>query len=359
MILFPEPEKERTRPLGWAEPSVHWLKASTRPEAIAARGIVNEWYREFGDEGGRLAAGLGSESDSHFHQSIDELYVDHLLRSSGYSDIRYEEGGRGPDFRVYVNSGLLFAIEVLSLFAREDWTREQLLHARLADEIDRRVGTSGGYFVHFQVRRSVGPIPPTKLANFINRAIADLPPHETVYHRLEDGERIRLSATFDQAGALVEVHFLAMRPGARALTDPDARVVGAGPVVGGAVNSALRLRDRLRGKMPSRYDLPESAPYIIATVIRDSFCSSDEILTAVYGVNGLQHARSDRTGTAIDGCFFSSDPDQPMNRRVSAVLAVERLSLPSYENSSLTLLDNPFADSPVRENLLGWQIRLP
>ena len=45
-------------PLGWIELAVHWFKELTRPEAVASRAAVNQWYDEFPDPNGAFAARL-------------------------------------------------------------------------------------------------------------------------------------------------------------------------------------------------------------------------------------------------------------------------------------------------------------
>ena len=50
--LFPEPETPFTHPLANLEPNVVWLQQSTEPAAVAARALVNTWYRDFPDPSG-------------------------------------------------------------------------------------------------------------------------------------------------------------------------------------------------------------------------------------------------------------------------------------------------------------------
>ena len=98
--LFGDPDEERVTPLGRVEPAVHWLTESTRPEAAASRQTVNRWYASFPDADGTFGERLRSEADVDHHQALDELHVHHLL-TRHHDDVRYEEGGVGPDFRIY------------------------------------------------------------------------------------------------------------------------------------------------------------------------------------------------------------------------------------------------------------------
>src|SRR5207244_2813269 len=60
-------------------------------------------------------------------------------------------------------------------------------------------------------------------------------------------------ATFVDDGVHIELRFMPMKPGAKSRYSQDARITGMGPVIGGFVNSAHRLRDRLRSKAPLRH----------------------------------------------------------------------------------------------------------
>lgn len=112
-LLFPEPTSPREGPLGYVEPPVRWFSTSTRPQAIASRAAVNTWYAEFPDTPDRtFAKRLKSGNAVTHYGALDELYVHHLLRRR-FDDVRYEEGGKGPDFRVYENGACILAVEVL------------------------------------------------------------------------------------------------------------------------------------------------------------------------------------------------------------------------------------------------------
>jgi hypothetical protein len=120
MPLFSEPDVPRTSPLRGTEPRVHWYSESTRPEAVAARTQVNEWYDDFPDPNGKFAKRVRSENDVDHVQAVDELIVHHILRQTN-DDVRYEVGDVGPDFRIYEDGKCVGGVEVLSLFERKDW----------------------------------------------------------------------------------------------------------------------------------------------------------------------------------------------------------------------------------------------
>ena len=148
-ILFPDPASPSTGPMANLEPHVVWLQRSTRPEAAAARTRVNAWYQDFPDPNGQQAAKLTSTRDEVYYGALDELYVHHVVRLVE-PDVRYEEGGQGPDFRVYRGGHQILAVEVLSLFQRPEWTRQARRHHELTDRLNKTFRPEG-YFLHIEV----------------------------------------------------------------------------------------------------------------------------------------------------------------------------------------------------------------
>jgi hypothetical protein len=338
-VLFAEPAVPRTRPLGRVEPAVHWFTESTRDEARTSRRVVNGWYDEMDDPDGAFAKRLRSEVDVDHHQALDELYVHHLLRQR-YDDVRYEEGGTGPDFRVYVDGRCVAAVEVLSLFQRDDWTKEQMQHARLADELDRRLRPSAGYFVDFTLDRADREPPPRRFADWVARQIAELPPPENL-NLAPGATRADLPlAVFTAGGCRITTHFFPMRPDAPARTDPDARIVGMGAAIGGMVNSGARLKDRLVAKAGGRYDV-DGIPFLVAVGIHDGFCSDDQVFDGLYGGEAVVVA----TGQGVrrpDG-FFGLDPQRGgRNTRVSAVAVISGLNGWAPANIDTAVYENPY-----------------
>ena len=155
--VFPEPSVSREGALGWVEPSVHWFTEITRDIAVASRANVNHWYANFPDPDGAFSARLQSETDSEHLQAVDELLVHHLL-SQRWGDVRYEEQGSGPDFRIYDSGGCYVGgIEVASLFEREDWSAEQRRYGRLADAVNDRIKPTAGYFLRLEIEGDRDP----------------------------------------------------------------------------------------------------------------------------------------------------------------------------------------------------------
>jgi hypothetical protein len=350
VTLFPEPPKPRIRPLGRVEPAVHWFTESTRPEAQMSRETVNRWYEELDDADGGFAQRLRSELDVDHYQTLDELFVHHLLRSR-HQDVLYEEAGEGPDFRVYEGGVLIAAVEVLSLFQRADWEQQQRRHARLADELDKRLPPTAGYFVDFEIESADKEPAPRRFSDFVARRIAELPPPE----ELPVPQDLRWwphlpSAVYAGDGCRIVIRFIPMRPGAAARADPDARIVGTGPVIGGMVNSDLRLRERLVAKAGGRYDVT-GTPFLVVASVHDFLCSDHEVLDALYGGEAVVVG----TGELVrrrDGFFGTDRQGVGRNTRVSAVCVISAFTPWKPDDADVAVLENPYAALPWSRSVL-------
>lgn len=344
--LFPEPSARRDGPLGFVEPPVRWLTTSTRPQASASRAAVNDWYAQFPDTAERkFAKRLKSRDPTAYYGALDELYVHHLLRQR-YDDVRYEEGGVGPDFRAYESGQCVAAVEVVSLFEPADWTQPQIQHGRIADRLNEAVRPTAGYFVHLDINRAPHDPSPKRLAGFVRSALAQLPPPEQLFGQLSP----RLVRAYqprwayeEDSGVRIDVVFHPMYPHARSRTDPDARITGSGPLVGRFVMTAQRLKARVKEKAGGRYDIG-GIPFAVAVGVHEPFADDEEILEGLYGrdvFNTLTGTtRRDHSG------LFGADAEKPAgrHRRVSAVVVLKGLPLWDTAAHDAVLLRNPHAE---------------
>jgi hypothetical protein len=259
--LFPEPATPSTGPLANLEPHVVWLQRSTQPEAVAARRRVNAWYQDFPDPNGQLAAKLTSINNEVYYIALDELYLHQVLRQVA-PDVRYEEGGQGPDFRVYRGGHQILAVEVLSLFLRPEWARQARRHHELTDRLNRTLRPEG-YFLHVEVLLQNRNLPLKALTRAARAFLQELPEPRVATAAYQRGEPLPWR-DFERDGFYVRFEALPLKPNAASLTDPDARVVGMGPVIGGLVDSHERLKERLNAKRKKPYVLDPEVPYVLA-----------------------------------------------------------------------------------------------
>jgi len=318
---------------------VHWFTEVTRDEASDARSHVNAWYEEFPDPDGTFAARLRSEIDADHYQSLDELFVHHLLVVD-WGDVRYEEFGAGPDFRIYDPDGeYLAGIEVASLFQQEDWSADERRHGRLIDAVNAAVAPTQGYMIGIQIETpDVEPIPRRFIA-WLRRTLDSLP--EITQATAESlPERV-----FEDNGMVITVTFFRLKPDADARADPDAQIVGMGPAIGGMVNTSGRIRDRVDAKAGGRYET-DDAPFLIAIGMHDTFQTDYAIETALYGTEAVEVPSGVLTRNN-DGTF-GIDPGSPTgrHRRLSAVAFIREIRFWQPADIDIAVAMNPFATHP-------------
>jgi hypothetical protein len=344
VVLFPEPAEPRTNPLGWIEPAVHWFTELTRAEASVSRQTVNAWYEKFPDKDGRFAARLRSEDNATFYQALDELHVYNLLRQNN-PDVRYEVGGVGPDFRIYLADACVGGVEVLSLFQQQEWTDDELRHLRLADSVCAAIAPTAGYFVDYEIEQADQDPVPRRYIAFLRRELDRLPAHDTLAEELNASRSRDIpTATFRDDGVEIRTRFMPMRRDAPAKTDPDARIVGTGAIIGGTVTTAGRLRERVKAKAGSRYDI-DGVPFLVAVGLHDVVGEDYEIINGLYGSEAVD-LRSHQAVRRGDG-FFGVDATRAAgrrHRRVSGVAVVTGLQVWAPGEEDVALFHNPYAE---------------
>jgi len=271
------------------------------------------------------------------------LHIHHLLRQR-YPDVRSEEGGVGPDFRLYDDDGeFVGGVEELSLFQPAEWTVEERQHGRIADAINARVKPTAGYFIDLQIERADHDPPPRRMATFIRARLAELPPPEELVRALpENPTGSDLPAfMYEETGVRIRVRFMPMRPDAPSRTNPDARIVSTGATIGGIVTTSERMKERIESKAGGRYDLT-GRPCLVAVCLHDSFCDDHEILSALYGREAI--TLPDGRLTRRSGGLFGNDKERVTgrHRRVSAVAVVSWLKIWAPESVDVAIFHNPW-----------------
>jgi hypothetical protein len=354
--LFPEPATPSIGPLANLEPHVVWLQRSTQPEAVAARRRVNAWYQDFPDPDGQLVAKLTSPRDEVYFGALDELYVHQVLRRVE-PDVRYEEGGQGPDFRVYRGGRQVLAVEVLSLFLRPEWARQARRHGELTDRLNKTFRPQG-YFLHVEVlvQDQSRNLPLKSLTTAAAAFLEELPEPQVATAAYGSGQPLPWRDV-ERDGIYVRFEALPMKPNAASLTDPDARIVGMGPLIGGPVDSHERLKERLNGKRKKPYVLDPSVPYVLAVGNHDPFCNDWQLLMAMYGRDweALLAARAPlwQDELKFRGFFGIDKGEARYHTRFSAV-AVINGSVLIHDRRAMQWLvfDNPHARVRLPDGLL-------
>jgi hypothetical protein len=337
-----------------AEPAVHFLTESTKPEAQKGRERINAWYANFPDTEGKLRRTITSRIDRVHYAGLDEVFIHQKLLETGL-DVHYEVGGAGPDFRCCRGGQFILAVEVASLFMKEDWDKEEKAFGKLADYVNGRARPKG-FFVHLDIVKMTRTPSSQGLSAFIDRWIDALPDPATVTDQYESGIPLPFTQ-YVASGVQIQMEALPIRQGAPSWTDPDFRLVSGGNAIGGIVDSAVRLRSVLDAKRPRRYKLHPSACYVVAVANHDITCSIDQALSAMYGVDqrALEELNSlaDWERKYAQEAFFGynlSDGSR-RNTRVSAVCLFE-LTPWSDPPGSFRYFDPPAARSTVPREFL-------
>lgn len=348
--LFPEPSKERQVALRRGEPQVHWYSQCSLPEAVEGRRILNEWYREVKGPMGQFATRLRSENDVDHEQSIDELYVHHLL-AQVVEDVRYEEDG-GPDFRLYNDGRVIGSVEVASLFECQEWKADRTQHDILAMEINQLLPPSAGWYVDLDLDPGQPAPSRRRLVAFLQDELKSLPPPGPEARKLISHFGIARTAIYRPRpdGPAIRIAFSPMKPGAAAMSDPDASLV-RGPIIGGRVTAGERLRKVLKKKVDKSYDL-RGAPFLVVVGLHDRSCSSSQVISGLYGGEQIFAAVGSSAPPPIRW-FFDG-----FNTRVSAVATLETIRPWQEQPSTLFVWDNPAAQSSWPDHILPVDQRL-
>lgn len=269
-----------------------------------------------------------------------------------HDDVRYEEGGVGPDFRVYEDGACVLAVEVATLFLRQDWNEEDRRHNRLADEVNKRLRPTHGYFVDFEIDTAPSEPAPRHFVEWLVKELDMLPPHTDLAGIGHDDIP---AAIYERNGVRIGVRFLPMKADAASKSNPDARIVGFGKMTVGFVNSGTRLRDVIGKKGGDRYDV-RGIPYVVAVGNRDNFLSDDVVIDGLYGGEAVCIDRQDHSKFEVirknDG-LFGVDPArrQARHRRISAVAIVSGVALWEPASIDVALYDNFSPETPLAEGL--------
>jgi hypothetical protein len=208
-----------------------------------------------------------------------------------------------------------------------------------------RIRPTAGYFVHFQIDKADREPTPRKFIAYLERELRNLPPPERLQVPIAPTLDDLPGGMYREEGIEIRVGFVPMRLEPAFRNDPDARIVGTGPMTGGMVNTAARIRDRVNSKAGARYDV-DSAPFLVVVGLHSVFETDYEVVTALYGSEAVE-IPSGRMTRQNDG-LFGVDTRHPRgrHRRVSAVAVLRKVHAWDPEGVDVSLLWNPFAYQP-------------
>jgi len=335
--VFEEPQVPRMTPLGVTEPRVNWFLRSTRPAAVEGRRVVNDMYSRFPDHDGGLRRRLRSRTDSDLRAALDELLVHDLLRRR--YRVEYEGGAAPrtrPDFMLFDEEEHAATVEVLSLMLRGEWVAERMRDGRIQDTLNHRLRPTT-HFIDFEVRQWDDDSDLEHLIGWVSSTLDDL---GADLGALPTGYQGVPEKLYEHGSGRLDFHFWPAPAG----YTPKAgdRISVGGPAIGGFVNSAHRLRRRLRSKA-AKYDL-RGKPFAIVVGVGDPMCDLDDVLDALTGNPAVVVATGESTREE-NGVYGPQRHGGRGVRRpaLSAVFAVQEWFPAGPYRPRITRFDNPFA----------------
>jgi hypothetical protein len=360
-LVFDEPLVPRTTPLTGTEPQVNFFLQSTRPEAIEGRRIINDLYSRFPNKSGHIREDLRGYDEKRRLSALDELLVHDMVARN--HRVEYEEGdGTRPDFRLYDyrDDAYVGAVEVLTLFLREDWDAQERRHAQLQDDLNARLRLTT-HWIDFEVRRWDSNPSTRHMAKWIERALDELRTDASALpvDRFGRQEKVYSTRTVE-----IVVRFFPLSP--TYVVGENARVVLGGAPITGFINSGARLRDRLDDKA-GKYDL-HGKPFAIVVGVRDPMCDIGEVYEALVGgeeivVPTLESRRkgddltveSRRKGDGFFGIWGHRRDGK--HQQVGAIFSVHEWYPGGPYQPRITRFDNPMAAAPFPEDGLPYSGR--
>lgn len=278
-MLFYEPQRERLGWLNGTEPSIRWFTDITSEEAARSRAHINQLYENFPGKGNNayLSALMSEDTVDHL-TALDELAIAGRLKPHPGQMVVYEEGGRGPDFRIYEDTALKLSIEVLSLFERDDWARESQQSRRIAELIQSNVPVTT-HAVGIDVKCCDREPRQKPIIDFVRSSISQLQDSETVPPEHFGESSHQATYQTSDASIIIEFSFYSIPIARRGQFTDIVWMVGG---TGGVVNSAQRLKRSLEKKLRKGYEL-RGEPFALCVSIHDISCSLYQVEAALFG----------------------------------------------------------------------------
>lgn len=336
-----------------------YLNRSARPQFVAARELVEDWF-------GRLCPDLRPSvwrrlrrDDEAFASALWELYLHEMLVQLGYT-IRCEpplpNSRRRIDFLVSRGDSSFYLEATIS--RRSDAERgADGRRNRIYKAIDRIHSDSFTLGIDIEAAGTSDLPKVGVLCRRLEEWLAGLDPDEAqaLWNETGDGPTLRWNG---EAGWSLVFTAFPSKPEFRGV--PVDRPLGMfSDETGGMIDDHGPLHRALRRKRPGPYGALDW-PYVIA-VNEHPFIAGDEEwhrMGVLYGSSAVKYGGGQgvRSVRLNDG-FWRGLRGIPRNKRVSAVLFTSDLLPWNVENAQLEWWDNPFAISPMPTPLVPGTCR--
>jgi hypothetical protein len=348
-MLFLNTSQSDPAPRWGGEAHYPYLERSSHFIAIAIRELLEQWFRQFPENGrAEIATRIRSGDEMNFVSAFFELYLNALLRGLGYSVEVHPE----PNPALKTRPDFLVKEEGVDAFYLEATVATELSAAdrgasRLRETALRAVNQmeSPNFFLNVRERGNPATAPSLKkLKGTLSQWLSTLDPDEAMRMLKEGGPRNLPSIMYRHEEWTVE--FSAMPKSLKLRGQPDVPTIGIH--VGGGFTPVLTadaVKRALKRKL-GKYGILD-LPYIVAVNASESFGDSTAIHEALFGSEAY-FVDDDDEGVGIldrqqDG-FFSV---KGKNTRISAALMLPGLHPTTVAVVEPRLFHNPSANLPL------------
>ena len=241
-----------------------------------------------------------------------------------------------PDFLIESSSGTRYVLEgtLITGVSRKVSNEDKLLN-KVIDALDQM--DSPDFFLHMRVRGTPRTQPPTnRIIKYLETELEKYDPDEIYQIYKDEGLKLLPQINYSHDGCDLTFIPIPKKPSSRGKT--GIRPIGSRITGFKRIDTISHIKDAVNKK--SRQYGCLDMPYIVAVNILDKFVEPIDIIQAVYGtLVGYQDndVVTIHNFNGIWGC-----ENKPKMKRVSAILAVERLTPWNITNSPIRLYHNPW-----------------
>jgi hypothetical protein len=353
-VVFYNVARSELSPREHGESQFGYLNRSARPQFAAARDRVEQWFSRLcpGLKDGVLQR-LRSGDDKEFDAGFWELYLHELLSRLDYQIACEPElpNGRKIDFMLRRGDAAIY-LEATAAGKSDDQRGAGARRDRIYRELNQ-VQTSS-FMMGISIDRA-GSADIPRLATLrakLEDWLAGLDPDEAQRRWERDGD----GPAYQWSDSGWELTFEAFPNKPELRGEPVQRPLGMffDSTADGLIQDEDPLRRALKRKQPNRYGIL-AQPYVIA--VREApFITGDtesHRANVLFGHSAVTYGdgRDPRWVRLNDG-VWRGPGSRPRNRRLAAVLFASHLTPWSVDQAELEWWDNPFANSPVPDDMV-------
>jgi len=352
MSAFDDIERVGDEPASHLISRADYLNLSARPEAARVRALVDNLLDHYPTKDqDALIRRIRSRDDSRHRSGWFELLLHGLLLTHGFTVVEIEPilpNGRSPDFLVQAPDGRDFFLE--ATVAEGEIGADPGALRRLRDVLQVIDDVQSANFFIDLHHRGV-PTEPVKISTLRKRVQSfldglDYDAIATAFAAKEPTPLLRL----EEHGLVLTI---AVVP--KNVRQIGGRAIGGRVLPGGLITPNVPIKAAVESKA-GRYG-PLDKPYLIAVCAVEEFAHPDAFVDALFGTlaTAVSPRGDHRWVRNADGAWHG--PSGPVNTRVSAVLATERLSPWDVGQRRMRLIHNPWAARPLLDLPLGVDVQ--